>query len=63
MTDRAWKLIRDAAIVCLAIFMLAHETLAQVEPDAIIVGAALALLGLPGTLRWDARRREQNGDG
>ena len=57
MTDAAWKTLRDIILVCLGIFMLAHETISTSATDPIIVGAALALLGLPSTLRLDARRR------
>lgn len=61
MSDRAWKIVRDGALVLCGLFMLAHETITSTSPDPIIIGAALALLGLPSTLRLDARRK--SGDG
>jgi hypothetical protein len=60
VSDRGWKIIRDMMLVGLGVFMLAHETITQASPDPIIIGAALALLGLPSTLRLDARRREKD---
>ncbi len=62
MSESVWKLWRDVLLVALGIFMLGHETLSSGPTDPIIVGAALALLGLPPTLRLDERRRK-NGNG
>lgn len=45
-----WRLLRDVAMVALGTFMLIHETLAP-EPQPLILGAALTLLGLPGAIR------------
>lgn len=62
MSDRGWKVLRDMLLVGLGIFMLAHETLVSSSPDPIIIGAGLALLGLPSTLRIDAKRRDKDGE-
>lgn len=58
MSDRAWKLLRDTALVTLGIFMMAHETLSA-TPDPLIVGAAFGLFGLPVPLRLDERRKRE----
>ncbi len=48
---RPWvRIIRDAALVVIGIFMLLHETLTG-EPRSVVVGAALVTLGLPQVLR------------
>lgn len=69
MNEQTWKLLRDilrfsldAFLVALGIFMLAHETLTSSTPDPLIVGAALALVGLPGAFTLDRRRRDSNGN-
>ncbi len=58
----AWtSILRDFVIVFLAAFMLVYETV-WVTPNAYIVGAGLALLGVPPALRLDSRRREKKRD-
>lgn len=53
---RGWvRILRDATLVGLGAFMLIHETLTD-EPNPIIIGAALAMFGLPAALRLDSRR-------
>ena len=56
-TSRLWKLARDVLLAGVGIFMLVHETLAS-SPNELILGAALVLLGLPATLRFDESRRK-----
>ncbi len=59
----AWtSILRDFVIVVLAAFMLVYETV-FVVPNAYIVGAGLALLGVPPALRLDSRRREKKRGG
>lgn len=49
-------IIRDCLIVALATFMLIFETVFTPDPNVEIIGAALALFGLPPVLRLDLRR-------
>jgi hypothetical protein len=56
----AWKLIRDAIIVGLAVFMLIHETVIA-EPRESVLAAALLLLGVPVVIRLDERIRRNGG--
>lgn len=56
--DRAetWLgIVRDSFIVVLATFMLTYETVFVQTPNVEIIGAALALFGLPPVLRLDLR--------
>ena len=62
MSERTWKLVRDTALILLGAFILLHETLGSSPPDALLVGAALGLFGLPLPLRLDAKRK-RNGNG
>lgn len=56
----AWvRVARDAAIIVIASFMLAHETLTEREPNIYIITAALALFGVPAALRLDERRKDK----
>lgn len=57
----AQGILRDLVLVCLAVFMLVHETVEDSSPDPLIVGAALTLLGVPAAVRLDDRRRVRNG--
>jgi hypothetical protein len=52
-----WKIVRDIILVTLSSFMLLHETVFDPEPNPLIVGAALALLGLPAALRMNGPSR------
>ena len=52
--------LRDVAIIGLGTFMLIHETL-DMTPNIGIIGAALALLGIPAALRLDAWVRRNGG--
>ena len=45
-----WRLFRDVALSTVAGWMLIHETLSH-NPQPIILGVALVLLGLPPALR------------
>lgn len=57
----AWmRILRDAAIVLVAVFMLVHETVTGGQPNAYVIGAGLALLGVPPALRLDSKRREKS---
>jgi hypothetical protein len=58
---RLWKLVRDAIIVGLAVFMLVHETVIE-KPRELVLAAALLLLGVPVVIRLDERIR-RNGEG
>ncbi len=60
-TLKAWiPLFRDIIIVLLAAFMLVFGTTWVHDPTvlAVVVGGALALLGIPAALRVDAQRRQ-----
>ena len=57
---RQWKVARDVVIVCVAVFMLVHETLAA-TPSEKVLAAALLMLGLPVAFRLDERIRK-NGE-
>jgi hypothetical protein len=64
MSDVAVKtvlnFIRDVAMIIVAAFILVHETVENTNnPDPILIGAALTLLGVPAALRADAQRREK----
>lgn len=56
-----WATVRDVVIVAVATSILIYETLLP-SPSALIVGAALTLLGVPPALLLDARRK-RNGNG
>lgn len=62
---RAWaRILRDFAIVIVGVFMLLHETLTSAEPNPLLIGAGLVLLGLPPALRADEwLRNRENGNG
>jgi hypothetical protein len=65
-SDRAetWLgIIRDALIVMLATFMLIFETVFARTPNVEIIGAALALFGLPPVLRLDLRTPRRSAPG
>lgn len=52
-TVRAWQRIaRDTVIVIAGVFMLIYETVAADNPNAAIIGAALACFALPPALRY-----------
>jgi hypothetical protein len=57
---------RDIAIVSVGTFMLIYETVFVINPNAYLIGAGLAALGLPPALRLDLRtrgdRRERSSD-
>lgn len=53
-------IVRDLAIVAVALFMLVHETTFSVSPNPYVIGAGLTLLGVPPALRIDRRRRPDN---
>lgn len=58
-TDRWISRSRDILIVVVATFMLVFETVFARSPNAEIIGAGLALLGLPPFLRLDLRTRSE----
>lgn len=63
---RAWqKVFRDILITLLGAFMLISQAVLVDQPNALIVGAALVLLGLPATFRLDdiVKRADNNGNG
>lgn len=45
-----WKLIRDILLTTVGVWMLVWQTLSS-SPQPLILGAALALLGLPAAIR------------
>jgi hypothetical protein len=47
------RILRDAALVFVGAFILIHETLTNQEPNPVLIGAGLVLLGLPPALRAD----------
>lgn len=57
---------RDLVMVVLAAFILSYETVLIDNPNPLLIGAGLSLLGVPAALRVDASRRKQqkagNGD-
>jgi hypothetical protein len=56
-TARAWtRIVRDIATVAVGVGMLGHETLSD-TPNAYVIGAGLAALGLPPALRLDFKRK------
>lgn len=53
-TVRSWVRIgRDTLIVVLGGFMLVWQTVFAADPNPLLVGAGLVLLGLPPALRLD----------
>lgn len=51
---RAWiRIVRDTLIVIIGGFMLIWQTVIAAEPNPLLVGAGLVLLGLPPALRLD----------
>jgi len=53
----AWiRILRDTLIVALGAFMLIFETVFAANPSAELIGAGLALFGLPPVLRLDLRQ-------
>ncbi len=59
----AWtSILRDFVIVVLAAFLLIYEAVFTI-PNAYIVGAGLALLGVPPALRLDGRRKQKKQGG
>jgi hypothetical protein len=59
LTPAGWRIIRDVIIVTVGSVLLLHEALISMEPNALVIGAGLALLGVPPILRFD----ERNGSG
>lgn len=57
------RVLRDFAIVLVGIFILVHETLTVREPNPLLIGAGLVLLGVPPSLRADEWLRGKNGSG
>lgn len=57
--DRWIRIGRDGLIVATATFMLVYETVFAASPNAEIIAAGLALLGLPPFLRLDLRTRSE----
>jgi membrane protein insertase Oxa1/YidC/SpoIIIJ len=54
---RAWhRVFRDFALVAVATFIMIWQTVAASDPNAILVGAAIAIYGLPPFLRLDEHR-------
>jgi hypothetical protein len=52
----AWmRIVRDTAIVSVGTFMLIFETVFAANPNAYLIAAGLAALGLPPALRLDLR--------
>ena len=52
----AWiRIFRDVAVAVVGIFMLVYETVFAPNPNVELIGAGLALLGLPPALRLDLR--------
>lgn len=57
---RAWqRIFRDFVIVGIGAFMLIYETIAAKNPNFYLIGAGLAALGLPPTIRIDEVRRRK----
>lgn len=54
-----WDLLRDIIFVAVGVFILLYQTLTA-APQVELIGAALALLGLPLYLRL--REKERNGE-
>lgn len=55
----AWvTLFRDLVMVVLAAFILSYETVLISNPNPLLIGAGLSLLGVPAALRVDASRRK-----
>lgn len=59
MTIDEWdvwvRIFRDALIVVVGTFMLVYETVFARTPNAYVIAAGLAALGLPPALRLDLR--------
>lgn len=56
-------IFRDVVIVLLAAFILSYETVLISNPNPLLVGAGLTLLGFPAAWRIDSMRRSRrNGD-
>lgn len=53
--DSYVRITRDLLIVFVGTFMLVFETVFAPNPNAYIIGAGLAALGLPPALRLDLR--------
>jgi hypothetical protein len=53
--DRAVRIFRDGLIVVVGTFMLVFETVFAKTPNAYVIAAGLAALGLPPALRLDLR--------
>lgn len=51
-----FPLVRDAAILTVALFLLVYEAVFT-TPNALVIGAAGSLLVAPAALRIDERRR------
>lgn len=49
----AFRLIRDVVLLIAGLCLLGYETFIVVEPRLVIIGVAVAMLGLPGTLVTD----------
>jgi hypothetical protein len=45
------RIIRDLALVGLAIFIFIHETTKPPPPDPALIAAGLVMLGLPSAIR------------
>jgi hypothetical protein len=57
---RAWaRIFRDFTIVVVGAFMLVYETVVAAEPNAYLIGAGLAALGLPPAFRLDEHRSKR----
>lgn len=58
-----WQRIgRDITITVVAAFMLIFETVFRTEPNAYVLGAGLAMLGVPPALRLDQARRSRRSE-
>lgn len=57
---REWVKIGVSIVsASVGVFMLVHETIAaHGEPNLSLIGAGLALLGIPPALHFDGRRRK-----
>lgn len=53
--DSWLRIFRDSLIVIVGAFMLVFETVFAQNPNAYLIGAGLAALGLPPALRLDLR--------
>jgi hypothetical protein len=52
-----WRILRDVTATVTGTFMLVWQTVFVMTPNALIIGAGLAALGLPTAFRIDDKIR------